>query len=152
MEKGPNQDSFKYCTKCGQAISSDAAFCPHCGTSFGTAQQQPSQNPQGYYTQQPPYGGQSYWGQPPQNGQPSWGQAPYGQQPPYYPPQVPMDAPSPGMAALGFFFPIVGLILYCIWKSDRPQRANSAGKGALAGFITNIGISILYSVLLIALL
>ena len=32
---------------------------------------------------------------------------------------------------LGFFVPVVGLILYLVWKDERPKTAKSAGKGAL---------------------
>ena len=45
------------------------------------------------------------------------------------------DAPSTGFAVLSFFFPIVGLILYCVWRDTLPQRARSAGIGGLAGFV-----------------
>ena len=53
------------------------------------------------------------------------------------------DAPSGGYAALGFFFPLVGLILYCVWKDQFPLRAKSAGKGALAGVITWVSLTVL---------
>lgn len=53
------------------------------------------------------------------------------------------DSPSGGIAALGFFVPTVGLILYLVWKDTLPLRARSAGKGALAGFITGIILSVL---------
>ena len=56
------------------------------------------------------------------------------------------DAPSTGFAVLGFFFPLIGLILYLVWKSDRPLRAQSAGKGALIGFIVSIVFSIIYAI------
>ena len=44
------------------------------------------------------------------------------------------DNPSIGFAVLCFLFPIVGLILFCVWYDTRPQRAKSAGIGGLAGF------------------
>lgn len=53
------------------------------------------------------------------------------------------DAPSGGFAALGFFFPLIGLILYIAWKDQTPLRAKSCGKGALAGFITSTVLSVL---------
>ena len=65
----------------------------------------------------------------------------YGNQ--QYPGADPLDAPSGGYAALGFFFPLIGLILYLIWKDRTPLRAKSAGKGALAGVITSVSLSIL---------
>lgn len=65
--------------------------------------------------------------------------APVYQQP--YP--VETDAPSGGFAALGFFFPLVGLILYLVWKDSTPLKARSAGKGALAGVITWVSLTII---------
>ncbi len=53
------------------------------------------------------------------------------------------DAPSTGFAVLGFFFPVVGLILYLVWKDTMPLRAKSTGKGALAGAITGVALTIL---------
>ena len=51
---------------------------------------------------------------------------------------TPVDAPSTGYAVLGFFIPIVGLILYLVWRDSQPQRAHSCGKGALFGIITYV--------------
>ncbi|RYG68591.1 hypothetical protein EON80_11345 [bacterium] len=45
------------------------------------------------------------------------------------------DAPNTGYALLGFFIPIVGLILYFVEKSRKPMKAMSALKGAATGFI-----------------
>ena len=59
------------------------------------------------------------------------------------------DAPSAGFAILCFCFPIVGLILYCVWRETLPQRAKSSGIGGLLGFgIGLILIVILYGMLL----
>lgn len=59
----------------------------------------------------------------------------------------PCDAPSLGYAALGFFIPVAGLILYLVWKEQTPLRAKSAGKGALVGVIVWIGISVIMAIL-----
>ncbi|MDD4001136.1 MAG: zinc ribbon domain-containing protein, partial [Bacilli bacterium] len=58
------------------------------------------------------------------------------------------DAPSGGFAVLGFFIPLVGLILYLVWMKDYPLKAKSCGKGALIGFITNIALGICYGIVL----
>lgn len=63
---------------------------------------------------------------------------------------APDDAPSTGFAVLGFLFPIIGLILYLVWKRERPLRAKSAGKGALIGFIVGIVFSIISYIIAIA--
>ena len=54
------------------------------------------------------------------------------------------DAPSMGFAVIGFFIPIVGLILYLLFKDKTPLKAKSAGKGALIGFGVGIVFSIIY--------
>ena len=59
------------------------------------------------------------------------------------------DAPSFGFAVLGFFVPLVGLILYLVYESKQPKKAKSAGKGALIGFIVGVVLSILLTVLYI---
>lgn len=59
------------------------------------------------------------------------------------------DAPSTGFAILCFCFPIVGLILYCVWRETLPQRAKSAGVGGLLGFVIGLVlVVILYGILL----
>lgn len=56
----------------------------------------------------------------------------------------PDDAPSMGFAVLGFFIPLVGLILYLVNKDTAPLKARSAGKGALIGFIVSIAFGAIY--------
>lgn len=48
-----------------------------------------------------------------------------------------------GWGVLGFFVPIVGLILFLVWKNSRKKAANAAGIGALIGFIKNLIIIII---------
>ena len=87
-----------------------------------------------------PYTGNGYA----PNAQSSYAQSPYAGTDPY-------DAPSGGYAVLGFFIPVVGLILYLVWKDQTPLRAGSAGKGALIGVIVGVVGSILLSILSVAL-
>ncbi len=58
------------------------------------------------------------------------------------------DKRSAGYAVLGFIFPIVGLILYLVWKEDYPLRAKSAGKGALISVILSAVLVVLYFLLI----
>ena len=57
------------------------------------------------------------------------------------------DNSNSGFAILGFFIPIVGLILFLIYEEKKPKRAKSAGKGALIGFITKIVLAIILVIL-----
>lgn len=54
------------------------------------------------------------------------------------------DGPSGGYGVLGFFFPLVGLILYLVWKDDYPLRARSCGTGAAWGFGVSMGSYVIY--------
>ena len=58
------------------------------------------------------------------------------------------DAPSMGFAVLGFFIPLVGLILYLVNKEKSPKKAKSAGKGALIGFCVSLVFSVIYGIVL----
>lgn len=53
------------------------------------------------------------------------------------------DSGSMGYSALGCCFPIVGLILYLVWKDSKPKNAAMAGKGALL----SVGLSLVWYIL-----
>ena len=53
-----------------------------------------------------------------------------------------------GWAALGFFIPLAGLVLFIIGKDSEPVKAKSAGIGALVGFIVNTLFSVVLGVFL----
>ncbi len=53
-----------------------------------------------------------------------------------------------GWGFLGFCFPLVGLILFLVWKDSKPRSAKAAGIGAIIGFVVNVIVSILYGILL----
>lgn len=48
------------------------------------------------------------------------------------------DESSLGFAILSFFFPIVGLVLFLIWKNDFPQKAKSCLKGMVSGIVLGV--------------
>ncbi len=107
-----------YCPNCRTPMHSNGQenVCPNCGTKINNQQM---------------YGNQQQYG-------------PYGpqQSPQQYGPR-PDDHPSFGYGCLGYFIPIVGLILYLVWKNDYPLKAKSAGKGALISVIVNVVVSII---------
>ena len=57
-----------------------------------------------------------------------------------------------GWAVLGFFFPLVGLILYLAWIDTKPKSAKAAGKGAIIGFIVGIVLTIILLIILFSLM
>lgn len=42
------------------------------------------------------------------------------------------------LAIVCFFFPLIGLILWLVWRNEKPKKGKSAGQCTLCGFILNI--------------
>jgi peptidyl-prolyl cis-trans isomerase B (cyclophilin B) len=67
-----------------------------------------------------------------------------------YPPQDPRLAVPPppsdqggfGWGVLGFFIPIVGLVLFLVWRQAKPKTAKAVGVGALVGAVLEVGAAI----------
>ena len=53
---------------------------------------------------------------------------------------------------LGFFIPFAGLVLYLIWREEKPKTARIAGKGALISAILTAVLFVLYVVMMVAIL
>lgn len=50
---------------------------------------------------------------------------------------------------LGFFIPLVGLILYLVWKDEKPKSAKRAGKGALVSVILYLIVIAIYVIVFV---
>lgn len=125
------------CNVCGREFEGGSNFCPFCAAPLNAEYQQ------NYANQNQQWGAQSN------------GSAPYGQQNnqyngnPYYgqPPMNPNDKPSAGLNFVAFFVPLVGLILYILWKDETPVRAKAIGKWALIGVVVSVVFSIIVGVI-----
>lgn len=60
------------------------------------------------------------------------------------------DVPSTGLKVLCFFFPIIGLILFCVNHDTKPVSAKAYGKMALIGFCVGIGLGIINLIIRLA--
>lgn len=49
-----------------------------------------------------------------------------------------------GWGVLGFFVPIAGLVLYLMWKQEKPNSARAAGIGALVSTISGVVLAVVY--------
>ena len=55
------------------------------------------------------------------------------------------DNGSAGYWLIGFLFPVIGFILYCVWRKEQPNNA----KSCLSGFITAIIVTVVLFVIFI---
>lgn len=109
---------MSYCKHCGAELSEGAAFCPKCGAPQNAAPAPEQDLSQNQFPNQNQYQYQN--------------QNPYNSQPPV------TDSGSIGWGVLGFCIPIVGLILFLVWKDQKPRTAKVAGIGALVGVIIGV--------------
>ena len=116
-----------FCKNCGVEINEGTAFCPNCGTKQDNGasnvvingEPQPQVQPQPQYNTQP-----QVQPQPQYNTQPQ-----YNAQPPV------VDNGGFGWGLLGCCIPLVGLILFLVWKDNKPKTAKAAGIGAIVGVV-----------------
>ena len=125
-----------YCERCQKDYDEFTLICPQCWGSTSDKEEQPVPVKAPPYTppyspQTPPYTQQGYSYMPPQYVAPQYA--------PYTPPQT--DNPTAVWKVLGFFVPLAGLILYAVWKDEKPLTARALGKFALLGFIVNFLVS-----------
>lgn len=57
-----------------------------------------------------------------------------------------------GWGLLGFCVPLAGLILYLVWKQERPKTSKSAGIGALISLIFCAVFYVIYAIILVGLM
>ncbi len=62
-------------------------------------------------------------------------------------PEEKTDKGNFGWAVLGFFFPLIGLILFLVWKDTKHGDAKKAGVGALVGFLVSVFMPIILGAL-----
>ena len=60
-----------------------------------------------------------------------------------------MDLERVGWMVLGFLIPILGLILWLVWKEEYPFRAKCCGLGALISVIVSIVLVVLYLIIIL---
>lgn len=116
-----------YCRYCGNKLDDEDKVCPKCGKPVEEAnvKEEPKENKikfeeEELFPQENIYDKNKY------DKEPTFEK---------FQSEVPEDKGSIGFGFLGFFFPIVGIILFFVWKKDKPVSARHVGIGTLIGFI-----------------
>ncbi|MBM6870347.1 zinc-ribbon domain-containing protein [Pseudoflavonifractor phocaeensis] len=100
-----------FCRNCGSQINDGTMICPKCGAS---------QNMGGMPQQNYNNNGYNNGGYPNPNYNNGY------------------DSGGIGWGILGFCIPLVGLILFLVWKDQKPLSAKAAGMGALISVIIGV--------------
>lgn len=128
-----------YCAKCGTKAEEGDTFCRKCGAKLGDASEAAEQTSAGV--------GEAQKGDAPAPQQFRYGNdSGFSESGRYPSSDNPEYKASGGWALLGFLIPLVGLILYLVWRDKNradAAKGRKAGKGALAGVIVWVVISIL---------
>ena len=136
------------CIFCGAQIPDNAKFCTACGAALpveAESVQEPIEVPAQVVSEQPA-------ADPFQ--QPAYAQPQPGAQQPYQQvaqqsfelavpeQQAVNDSGSIGWGVLGAFFPLVGIILFFVWKNNKPKTAKVSLIGAVIGVVISLIINI----------
>ena len=104
---------MKYCTYCGTQIEDNALFCPNCGAKQSVSNTNSGSGERSFFEEH------------------AFGNT-YNTQGSFFANDPLVTERSKGIAVLSFILPIVGLILWLVWRYTKPGKATSAAKGGLA--------------------
>lgn len=110
---------MKYCTYCGTQIDDGVQFCPNCGAKQALTS---SDNQNSFFAEN------------------AFGDGQQDTRRTFFANDPLVTERSRGITVLSFIFPIVGLILWLVWKDKKPGKSISAGKGALTCLSFNMPI------------
>ncbi len=124
---------MKVCKYCGTDVENDTLkYCPCCGAEFKTYHN--NTNSDGY--KNPPKTYNPYTREDERRHR---DERKY-----YYETNRGVsDYGGCGWFLLGFLIPLIGLILYLVWKDEKPYTASSVGKGALISVIISVVLAVL---------
>lgn len=162
------------CSRCKRDYNPDLGKCPHCGTPidyvetsyntseiFNTASNVPPYNNyQHTHDNQYNYGSQQnnqYNGSTPQNNQYKYGNQQNNQY--NYNNQQNCDTEDASLIkVLGFFLgllfpalwflPVISLVLFFVWRQNRPNASNAIGKFTLIGILVGLGLAVFLAIVI----
>lgn len=129
-----------YCKNCGKELSDSAVYCTRCGVNQHLSLSEQDTTSKTVDISEPP---------PPAPPAPAQTKNPIAATPG----SKEKDGPSFLFGLLSFFQPIIGLVLFLVWKDTLPLRARSCGIAALVSVIISFVIGIIgYSTIFLPLI
>ena len=122
-----------YCRNCGQELNENDRVCPACGTPVvknESVNEEQNTASEKATAQGAPHTGQRTYEY---NADKTASQSTYNYSGADYQPSS--DTGSAGWGILGCCLPLIGLILFLVWKEDKPRSAKSVGIGAIIGVV-----------------
>ena len=110
-----------YCKNCGNKVSDDANFCEHCGYRVNVKEKDDYNSDEFFQD--------DYRKQEQKYSQKNSGES------------------EIGYGVLGFFFPLIGLILGLCWKDNYPARSHYLIKGCIIGFVVSVCVGLVSGIL-----
>ena len=130
---------MRKCSYCGSDVDDSTLFCPNCGSAMSQ-----TTNNNGFNSGFGNAGGAFNAGFGANNGAGNNGFNPY-----TTPPQETRGhRRNAGFAVISFLFPIVGIILYFVWRNEDPKSARRMLSWGIAGFVLGLVLNLFSTVIL----
>lgn len=133
---------MKYCTHCGSPIENDAKFCSFCGQPIC---EHAIESDSDFFDEPNESGGDDFFGEEHLSSISKEDEKNIAEEESKRLARAPII-----LRIISFFFPIVGLILYCVWNKEYKRKAKDVGIPALVGFIISFVAEIIYYTIMIA--
>lgn len=127
------------CSNCGSPLQPGVKFCSHCGTGTRVAVEPETETERTETERTEPE--RHYYER-----KPTYEEPPVRYDERYVHPAPVNDQGGCGISLLSFIIPIVGLILWIVWSSEKPKSARAARNGFLAALVVWIILFVLWFV------
>lgn len=133
---------MKYCTHCGSPVEDDAKFCVSCGQPIA---KHSAESDSDFFDEPRESGSDDFFGEEHSSSISKEDAKNVAEEVAKRFERAPVI-----LRIISFFFPLVGLILYCVWNKEYKRKAKDVGIPALVGFIISIVLEIIYYAIMIA--
>lgn len=133
---------MKYCTHCGNPVEDDAKFCVSCGQPIAKHSQESDSD---FFDEPRESGSDDFFGEEHSTSVSHEEETKSAEKMAKNTERAPVI-----LRIISFCFPLVGLILYCVWNKEYKRKAKDVGISALVRVILDVVFIIIYYAIMIA--